>query len=199
MTQGWAEDLHARVAAAIRHARGGRSAQWLADETERLGYPISRAAIANYESGRKKGLDIAELVVLAVALRVPPVALIYPDLPEGAIEVLPGERTTSWGAASWFSGERLAPTESMDGETGEATREFELIQAVRERFRQESSVAELFDLVGQFAGGDLLGQRTVRPSDPPMRALKDQLESASRELKRLEAVIRERGGVMGAE
>jgi hypothetical protein len=32
-------------------ARLRRSAQWLADETERLGYPISRAAIANYESG----------------------------------------------------------------------------------------------------------------------------------------------------
>lgn len=199
MTQGWAEDLHTRVASAIKRARGGRSAQWLADETERLGYPISRAAIANYESGRKKGLDIAELVVLAVALRVPPVALIYPDLPEGAIEVLPGKRATSWDAASWFSGERAASVESIEGETGEATREFELIQAVRERFRQESSVGQLFDLVGQFAGGELPGRQTTRPSDPAMRALKDQLESASRELKRLDALIRERGGVIDVD
>lgn len=199
MTQGWAEDLHTRVAVAIKRARGGRSAQWLADETERLGYPISRAAIANYESGRKKGLELAELVVLAAALRVPPVALIYPDLPQGVIEVLPGEPVTSWEAATWFSGERAAPGPSTDGETADATREFELIQAVRARSSRESSVFELFDLIGQFAGGELPGQRTIRPSDPAMRALKDQLESVSRELKRLDAVIRELGGVTGTD
>jgi transcriptional regulator with XRE-family HTH domain len=61
------------MAAAIKSARASRSAQWLADETERLGYPISRAAIANYESGRKKGLDVAELLVLAAALNCPTV------------------------------------------------------------------------------------------------------------------------------
>ncbi len=45
MDQDWADGLHRRIAAAIKRARGARSAQWLADETERLGFPISRAAI----------------------------------------------------------------------------------------------------------------------------------------------------------
>ena len=58
--------LHARIAQAIRTNRHGRlSAQQLADETERLGYGISRSQIANYESGRKKSLDVAELLVIA--------------------------------------------------------------------------------------------------------------------------------------
>ena len=53
--QDWGGALHARIARAIRTARQGRlSAQQLADETERLGYGISRSQIANYESGRKK-------------------------------------------------------------------------------------------------------------------------------------------------
>ncbi|MEX3771675.1 XRE family transcriptional regulator, partial [Mycolicibacterium fortuitum] len=65
MKQEWVDELHRRVAAAIKAARASRSAQWLSDETERLGFPISRAAIANYESGRKKGLDLTELLVLA--------------------------------------------------------------------------------------------------------------------------------------
>ena len=65
--------LHARIAQAIRTARQGRlSAQQLADETERLGYGISRSQIANYESGRKKSLDVADLFVIAAALGVPP-------------------------------------------------------------------------------------------------------------------------------
>src|SRR5258705_3974854 len=90
MKQDWAEGLHRRMAAAIKAARASRSAQWLADETERLGYPISRAAIANYESGRKKGLDVAELLVLAAALRIPPLTILFPELPDGQVEVLSG-------------------------------------------------------------------------------------------------------------
>lgn len=101
----WAEAFHARIARAIKSARGTRSAQWLADSTAALGYPVSRAQIANYESGRKKGLDIAELVAIAAALEVPPVALLYPDLPDGEVEALPGEVLTSDSAVRWFSGE----------------------------------------------------------------------------------------------
>ncbi|MCV6963947.1 helix-turn-helix domain-containing protein [Mycobacterium intermedium] len=106
----WVEDLHERVAAAVRDARRGHSAQWLADETARLGYPISRSAIANYENGRKKTLDIAELLVLAAALDVPPVMLLFPEQPDGVVEVLPGESVTSIVAAEWFSGSDDLPS-----------------------------------------------------------------------------------------
>jgi hypothetical protein len=110
MTQdaGWSEALHERVAAAIRNSRRGRrmSAQQLADETERLGYPITRSQIANYESGRKQGLDVAELTVLARALCVPPVTLLFGGAPDKAVEFLPGEKATSVATLAWFIGDR---------------------------------------------------------------------------------------------
>jgi hypothetical protein len=149
MTQDWAEDLHRRVVAAIKAARGSRPAQWLADETERLGYPISRAAIANYESGRKKGLDIAELLVIAGALRIPPVALLFPQLPDGPVEVLPGTETTSWEAAEWFSGEESSPR--PDDQPWPTTRESELLRAVRDRRDKLLSAAQLYELFTDFA------------------------------------------------
>jgi transcriptional regulator with XRE-family HTH domain len=59
---------------------------------------ISRTQIANYESGRKKNLDIAELLILAAALDVPPLVLLYPDLPAGKVEIIPDRPGTSSGS-----------------------------------------------------------------------------------------------------
>jgi transcriptional regulator with XRE-family HTH domain len=102
----WDEALHERIADAIRAARrqSRMSAQQLADETERLGYRISRSQIANYESGRKKSLDVAELLVIAAALRVPPLQLLFPDEPDKDIEMLPGQQTSTFRAIAWFTG-----------------------------------------------------------------------------------------------
>lgn len=103
MTQ-WDVDMHARIAGAIKAARGKRSAQWLADRTSDLGYPITRAQIANYESGRKKNLDIAELVVIAAALNTSPVNLVFPGPYDAQVEAVPREIVTEFQAAQWFSG-----------------------------------------------------------------------------------------------
>lgn len=73
----WAEQTVSRIARTIREARGVRSTQWLADRTKELGHPISRVAISNLEVGRKSGVDVADLVILARALEVPPMMLIY--------------------------------------------------------------------------------------------------------------------------
>ena len=81
MTQNpeWGEGVHQRIAQAIRSVREGRlTAQQLAEETERLGHAISRSQIANYESGRKQSLDVAELLVIAAALGVSPLSLSVP-------------------------------------------------------------------------------------------------------------------------
>ena len=100
----WAEDTTDRIATAVKALRGTRSAQWLADRTAELGHPISRTAISNLEVGRKRSVDVPELVVLARALGVPPLLLLYPKLSAGEVEVLPGHRTSSWSAAQWFAG-----------------------------------------------------------------------------------------------
>lgn len=117
----WEDALHRRIAAAIKRVRsegtvhlngfphgGPRSAQWLADRTAALGYPISRAQIANYESGRKKGLDVAELLVLARALNTTPATLLFPGPYDAPVEVLPGVEVSELDAAQWFSGEEHA-------------------------------------------------------------------------------------------
>jgi len=105
MTQpSWAGDTTGRIAGAVRALRGKRSAQWLADRTAELGHPISRTAISNLEVGRKGSVDVLELIVLARALGVPPLLLLYPALSAGEVEVLPGHRASSWAAAQWFAG-----------------------------------------------------------------------------------------------
>ena len=188
MKQDWVDELHRRVAGAIKTARSGRSAQWLADETERIGFPISRATIANYESGRKKALDLAELLTLAAALRVPPVVLLFPDLPDGPVEALPGVTVDSWGAAAWFSGEgrSVATGAGESPETAESKR----IWAVRERFAQLASIGRFYDWIKEIRARS----QPLRPSDPEMRAFKLQLESLRDEVARLEQIIRENGG-----
>jgi hypothetical protein len=191
--QDWAEGVHARIAAAIKNARVSRSAQWLADETKRLGYPISRAAIANYESGRKKGLDITELLVLAAALRVPPLAILFPQLPDGFVEVLPGMETTNWKAAAWFSGEANSPDPIHD--PWPTSKQYELLRAVRERHDQLLAFAHFHGYMKQ-----AFEQKPPRrPGDPEMRAFKQQLETLQQEMRRLEDVIRENGGIINDE
>ncbi|WP_299489911.1 helix-turn-helix domain-containing protein [uncultured Gordonia sp.] len=89
----------------MKRLRGKRSAQWLADQTGELGHPIPRTTISETENGRRTSITVQELVVLAQALGVPPIELLYPGVPDADTEVLPNDRRTAWQAAQWFSGE----------------------------------------------------------------------------------------------
>jgi hypothetical protein len=80
------------------------SAHELADATARLGYSITRSQIANYESGRKQSLDVAELLVIAAALDIAPLELLYPGEPDQTVKRLPGQPATTSDAISWFTG-----------------------------------------------------------------------------------------------
>ena len=196
MKQDWADGVHRSIAAAIKDARANRSAQWLADQTQRLGHPISRAAIANYESGRKKTLDIAELLVLAAALRIPPLTLLFARLPDGPVELLPGVQTTSWDAAAWFSGEASSP--DPDNDPWPTSKEYELIRAVRDRRSQLLATAQFIDYSRQALRRAAEDHRNPT-IDPEIRAITEQLRSLKQELTRLEQVIRENGGVTDHE
>lgn len=179
MTQ-WEADLHKRIAGAIKKHRRG-SAQELADRTAELGYPISRAQIANYESSRKKNLDIAELLILAAALDVPPMVLLYPDLPDGEVEVIPHRPGTSWAAYMWATG--MAPSFTKPEAT--PTDGEELISAVRERSELIVELARIHIESGLHANDTEL-----------KKSLKSRRAEVSVRIRRLNAIIREVGGVV---
>lgn len=85
----------------------------LAERCTAAGLPISRSKLANLERGhaRQEGVSVAEVLILADALGVPPVSLIFPV--DGArtadAEVLPAVEVSQWDAVQWFTGEGLPP------------------------------------------------------------------------------------------
>lgn len=81
------------------------SAQILADRTAVLGHEIKRSVIANLESGRRDFVTLSDVLVLAAALDVPPMALIVPIQRGGRVEVLNGAFVSSpWDAIDWING-----------------------------------------------------------------------------------------------
>ncbi|WP_142394489.1 helix-turn-helix domain-containing protein [Mycobacterium kansasii] len=106
----WERSMTERIGGAIKALRGKkRSAQWLADRTEELGYPIGRATVSEIETGRRRSVTVAELLILARALNTSPVSLLFPDPSDeitNLVEVVPGNEVTGFQAAQWFSGER---------------------------------------------------------------------------------------------
>jgi transcriptional regulator with XRE-family HTH domain len=117
----WETALAARVGRAVYTRRKALklTAQQLAQRTADLGYPITRVAVSKIEGGTRAGkFDIAELVILAKALEMPPVLLLYPGFPEGHratvdsaavtlprdVELFPGTPQSSRDALLWFCG-----------------------------------------------------------------------------------------------
>jgi transcriptional regulator with XRE-family HTH domain len=178
----WAADLHARIAAAIKKQRGSeRSAQDIADRTAELGYAMSRAQIANYESGRKKNLDIAELLIIAAALDIPPLVLLYPDLPAGDVEIIPNCPGNSFDAYLWAAG--LVPPFLN---TGTPSKGSQLIAAVRRRH----------ELMADLAG--LLVEKSKARNDTARESLASRQAELTREIRRQNALISDTGGVLNA-
>src|SRR5690349_5074985 len=96
ISKAWELDLSRRVGAAVMSRRKalGLTAVQLADRTRELGCPITRVAITKIETNKRAGkLDISEILVLAVALEIPPALLLVPEFPDdSSVELLPGYR-----------------------------------------------------------------------------------------------------------
>lgn len=162
----WVNELVRRTGQAIKTARGGRSAAWLSDRTDELGYRVSPTVIAKLDSGHRGGvLSVVELLVIAAALDVPPVSLLYPDLPDGDVEVLPGEHMSSIGALLRFTGEGDTEPTSDIGRLGKLSREL-----FKSRLRHSVRLEILDGLMSDIS---------------PDQASDDQLEQASELISRL--------------
>ncbi|MEV4888980.1 hypothetical protein AB0K48_06295 [Nonomuraea sp. NPDC055795] len=105
-----AADIGKRVEHFRKRANDGKgiTVQALADRCRDLHLPLDRSVLAKLEKGLRQSVSVAEVLVLAEALNVAPVCLIFP-LERGAeaVEVLPGRHVYPWAAAKWLSGEGL--------------------------------------------------------------------------------------------
>ncbi|MGW8374239.1 helix-turn-helix domain-containing protein [Streptomyces sp. ODS28] len=108
----WAERLAATIAGEVfRYRRNqGLSAQALSDRCTERGMPIPRAVISNLENGRRTNVSVAELLVLAAALDVPPAALAFPVGYTETTEALPDAPVPPFEAVRWFAGEEHSTT-----------------------------------------------------------------------------------------
>lgn len=109
---------------------------------------MSREVLANLESAAGDRPRVYEvpavttLVRLALALGIPPIELIYPDLPDGPVEVWPGQEVKSFEAVQWFSGETTANDIDPDAAPPDSN---ERLRLSRERRRVRELVAGMGD------------------------------------------------------
>jgi transcriptional regulator with XRE-family HTH domain len=117
-------------AVAARRKALGLTAVELAERTAKLGYPVSRVAISKIENSTRAGkFDVAELLVLAHALEVPPALLLFPDFPQLTVKVLPRTVADSEAAVGWLSGRsgwQVAPDGAGTGLVEDVARRREL-------------------------------------------------------------------------
>ena len=103
----WQEQTNDRIRHAfIRYRQAANlRVQDVADRTTKIGLPMTRDVLTNFERGRKRALDIPELIVLATALEVEPISLIFPGIDTNAeVEYLPEDLQKTWSALSLFAG-----------------------------------------------------------------------------------------------
>ena len=103
----WQEEIIANIGRAIDRAREGKSDRWISERTEKLGNPLSRTAVSEYRRGVRKTISVADWLTLAAALGVPPVSLLFPELPDGRLNLLPATgEVNQLDALMWIAGER---------------------------------------------------------------------------------------------
>lgn len=113
--ESWVENLAKQIGKGIDSARGKHSDQWIADRTAMLGHPMSRTAISEYRRGKRKIVPVTDLFVIAAALGVPPVALLFPGLPDARSELIPAtDKPVAFDALQWVTGERQTLPEGFD-------------------------------------------------------------------------------------
>jgi transcriptional regulator with XRE-family HTH domain len=113
----WPADWTRVIGRAVKRAREARklSGEALSQRCTALGYPIARTVIANLENGRRPGANVHEVVILARALDVAPLDLIFPAAWMDQVPLLPDAEHDVLAAAQWFAGAGPFPRESWTG------------------------------------------------------------------------------------
>lgn len=116
MADDWQVALAGSIGQRVAYFRKkrGMTAQQLSDELmARFGFELKRTALGNLENGLRRGVSIAEVLVIANVLAVPPLLLIVP-VGDESFEMLPGVSVDPWYAATCITGE-AEPTMWLGG------------------------------------------------------------------------------------
>ncbi|MER5776844.1 helix-turn-helix transcriptional regulator [Streptomyces sp. NPDC002039] len=199
----WPARLARTMAAEVRRFRQvrGMSAQQLADRCAELGMPIARSVLANFESGRRPTLSVAELLVIAQALRVPPVALIVPVGYEPTVEVLPGLQAHAFEAAQWITGESSGRTGAGWAITDQDADDFEGTPYGMFQYREHAQTLATLLRYQQIADDDRKRAARVADSDTELRdallraaeSTDSALEAFVERLEEIRSLLREDG------
>lgn len=198
----WAGRVTGHAIEEIKRLREAKEPKWsaqrLADECKKLGLDISRATISDLENHRRANFGIPELLVMARALDIPPLLLIFPVGSKEETEVLPGESRPTFRAALWFTGEAASPARATDdGEvivepdrTGEG-RPLALYRTHDEEFRKEIGSVNEAAKMGEMAAALPDSQRESAASVTAM------LHEAAAAHRRNGELIREQAAAEG--
>ncbi|GAB2835566.1 helix-turn-helix domain-containing protein [Streptomyces daliensis] len=183
----WMDRVQATVAGEVRRRRKERgwSAQDLADRCEQLGHPIPRNVIANMESGRRAGLPLVDVMVLAAALETYPVYLIFPVGYVDQTQELPFQHLVpTWDALRRFTGEE----EVLAHDAGMVP-DFEfhasLVRTALAALEEEEQA--------RFTAKTATGRAQQEEAERRRTKYADQAVTAKYELRRLRAEIRDAG------
>jgi hypothetical protein len=173
------------------------SMQQLADRTAELGMPIPQSVLANLESGRRDTVAVAEVLVLAAALDISPIELIFPVGFDEQTEILPGREVDPLTAMRWFAGERVLHivdegTILREPDTTErsspylAKQHYDLIEYLR---TQEAVAAHAM----ADASAESADDSARAAASHLMKSVADLREFMREPLRRVRAEMRERG------
>lgn len=117
----WPSAFTAQVVREMRRARreAGLTMGDVASGCSERGLPLPEQTIKNFETGRRASMTLAEFVVLADVLGVPPVTLLYPVAVDATVDVLPGRPAPTWDALAWFTGETALDNPAPSGSARE--------------------------------------------------------------------------------
>lgn len=190
----WAADHARRIGRTVTKLRGERSGLWLSNETAKAGHRISRTSIHELETGKRKSVTTAELCVLAWALRVPPLQLLYPDIPDGGVEIVPGIEKPSIEAIQWFSGELIYQPRDLSTDSGrqeglEFYQGSELVRLARERATRKGRTNTLSTLLGQLNDPATAKEFVTQIADNQSR-----LDDINKQLRQIDGAVVGDGG-----
>jgi transcriptional regulator with XRE-family HTH domain len=100
----WQKNMTDTIGREVKRHRGDRSHLWLQQQTEKLGLKVSRSGISQLENGNRTSISVAEWLILAAALEVPPLLLLWPRYPDGDAQLLPDLPATAIDGVNWASG-----------------------------------------------------------------------------------------------